>query len=48
MPEQSPAECRPGDEVLALGAWGDARAAFERALVERESPDTLERLGLAG
>ncbi len=48
MPEPRPADCRLGDEALARGAWGDARAAFERALAARESPEALEGLGLAG
>lgn len=35
--------------VLALeqGAWGDARAAFNASLAERETPQALEQLGLA-
>src|SRR6476620_29020 len=48
MPEPRPAECRPADEALARGDWEAARAAFDRALGERESPEALEGLGTAG
>src|SRR6266516_1097224 len=36
-----------GAELLAAGAWTDARRAFEAALAERESAETLEGLGLS-
>jgi DNA-binding NarL/FixJ family response regulator len=39
---------RQGREALARGAWEEARAAFEAALVEEESPEALEGLGAAG
>ena len=44
---QRPPDCAPGDELLSRGAWTDARAAFEAALRERESPEALEGLALA-
>ena len=36
-----------GSELLAGGAWSEARGAFEAALAERESAEALEGLGLA-
>jgi LuxR family maltose regulon positive regulatory protein len=42
-----PADCQFGDEALAIGAWEDARAAFEGSLLCRESPECLEGLGMA-
>src|SRR5260221_12174345 len=36
-----------GSELLAGGAWSEARRAFEAALAERESAEALEGLGLA-
>src|SRR5437899_11936374 len=36
-----------GVELLASGAWSEARGAFEHALAERESAEALEGLGLA-
>jgi DNA-binding NarL/FixJ family response regulator len=40
-------DCAGGADALARGAWEDARAAFETALIARESPEALEGLGLA-
>ena len=48
MSEPRPAECGPADEALARGDWQAARGAFEQALRERQSPEALEGLGLAG
>src|SRR2546422_10356798 len=48
MPEPRPPECRTADEALARGEWEIARNAFEAALRQRESPESLEGLGLAG
>jgi LuxR family transcriptional regulator, maltose regulon positive regulatory protein len=42
-----PTECLAGDEALACGDWARARAAFEAALRDRETPEALEGLGLA-
>jgi hypothetical protein len=36
-----------GGEALLRGEWADARAAFEAALAEGESPEALEGLGTA-
>ena len=36
-----------GSELLAGGAWLEARGVFEEALAERESAEALEGLGLA-
>ena len=36
-----------GSELLAGGAWSEARHAFEAALAARESAEALEGLGLA-
>jgi LuxR family transcriptional regulator, maltose regulon positive regulatory protein len=36
-----------GHEALALGHWAEARAAFEAALAQQETPEALEGLGLA-
>jgi DNA-binding CsgD family transcriptional regulator len=36
-----------GAQCLAAGAWLDARRAFESALADRESAESLEGLGLA-
>ena len=36
-----------GSELLAGGAWREARRAFEATLAERESAEALEGLGLA-
>jgi DNA-binding NarL/FixJ family response regulator len=36
-----------GEAALARGAWEDARAAFDAALADRETPEALEGLGLA-
>lgn len=47
MPEPIPVEYRAADEALARGDWETARAAFERLLRDRESPEALEGLGLA-
>jgi LuxR family transcriptional regulator, maltose regulon positive regulatory protein len=46
-PAERPTECRAGDQALARGAWQEARAAFESALLIRESPEALEGLGTA-
>ena len=43
-----PPDCAAGDDFLARGAWSDARTAFESVLSERESPEALEGLALAG
>jgi LuxR family maltose regulon positive regulatory protein len=46
-------EAQPGDmiaagrDALACGAWAEARAAFERALAEDETPEALEGLSWA-
>src|SRR5262245_28139054 len=45
-PDNSP-EYRRGVEALARGAWAEARAAFESAINEEETPFALEGLGLA-
>jgi len=47
METARPPDCTAGDELLSRGAWSDARAAFEAALRDRESPEALEGLGLA-
>lgn len=44
---ERPDDCAAGDELLSRGAWSEARAAFEAALLERESPEALEGLALA-
>lgn len=44
--ETAPALAR-GQAALAVGAWLDARAAFEEALAAEESPEALEGLALA-
>jgi ATP/maltotriose-dependent transcriptional regulator MalT len=36
-----------GREALARGAWGEARACFEAALRDEETPEALEGLGMA-
>lgn len=36
-----------GQEALARGAWTEARACFEAALIQQETPETLEGLGMA-
>lgn len=36
-----------GHEAIARGAWEEARAAFEAALAETETPEALEGLGMA-
>jgi LuxR family maltose regulon positive regulatory protein len=36
-----------GAQLLAAGAWSDARRVFESALARRESAESLEGLGLA-
>jgi DNA-binding NarL/FixJ family response regulator len=38
---------RQGVEALARGAWAEARAAFESAIHDQETPLALEGLGLA-
>jgi tetratricopeptide (TPR) repeat protein len=48
MPEPRPPECRTADEALVRGEWEIARNAFEAVLRQRESPEALEGLGLAG
>jgi hypothetical protein len=48
MLEPRPADCRAADEAFARGDWEAARAAFEQAVRERESPEALDGLGLAG
>ena len=47
MRSSRPSGCPEGDDALARGAWADARAAFEAALRDHETADTLEGLGLA-
>ena len=47
MLSSRPSDCRIGDEALAIGAWEDACAAFQGALLIRESPECLEGLGMA-
>ena len=47
MWDQRPKDCASGDELLARGAWTDARHAFEAALREHESPEALEGLAVA-
>jgi hypothetical protein len=47
MPATRPPECLAGDAALARSAWADARDAFEAALRIRETPETLEGLGMA-
>jgi hypothetical protein len=37
-----------GSEALARGAWSEAQERFESALAERESPEALIGLGIAG
>ena len=37
-----------GTEALACGAWAEARAAFAQDVAMRETPESLEALGLAG
>ncbi len=46
MHESSAANQR-GAEALSRGAWADARDAFEAAAREKETPGSLEGLGLA-
>jgi LuxR family transcriptional regulator, maltose regulon positive regulatory protein len=46
-PQARPQECLVGDQALARGEWGEARAAFEAALRLRELPEALEGLGTA-
>ena len=36
-----------GGEALRRGAWAEAREHFEAALLERETPQALEGLGMA-
>ena len=36
-----------GQQALETGRWDDARAAFEEALAEQETPDALAGLGHA-
>ncbi len=36
-----------GQEALARGAWEEARACFEAALTQQETPEALEGLGMA-
>jgi hypothetical protein len=45
---ERPVDCAAGDAFLSRGAWSEARGAFESALRERESPEALEGLALAG
>ena len=42
-----PPDCQTGFDALARGAWPEARAVFQSALDERESPEALEGLGTA-
>jgi DNA-binding NarL/FixJ family response regulator len=42
-----PFDCRAGDEALAIGAWPEARQAYESALAVQESAEALEGLGVA-
>ncbi len=44
---ERPSDCAAADELLARGAWAEARDAFDSALRERESPEALEGLALA-
>jgi DNA-binding NarL/FixJ family response regulator len=44
---ERPADCAAGDDCVVRGAWPEARAAYEEALRERESPEALEGLGMA-
>jgi len=44
---ERPPDCAEGDELLARGAWTDARRSFEAALAAREGPEALEGLALA-
>lgn len=43
----TPADCLAGNDALARGAWGEARADFESALRTRETAEALEGLGIA-
>jgi LuxR family transcriptional regulator, maltose regulon positive regulatory protein len=36
-----------GQEALTRGAWQEARLAFEAALIQKETPEALEGLGMA-
>ena len=47
VPPNRPIDCRTGDEALAVGAWTEARQAYESALAVRESAEALEGLGVA-
>lgn len=38
---------RTGQDALERGAWQEARLAFEATLIQNESPEALEGLGLA-
>jgi LuxR family transcriptional regulator, maltose regulon positive regulatory protein len=40
-------DCCAGQKALEQGAWAEARAAFEQALLSHESPEALEGLGVA-
>jgi ATP/maltotriose-dependent transcriptional regulator MalT len=42
-----PAELLAGHDALARGAWAEARAAFDTALADEETPEALEGLGTA-
>lgn len=46
-PSRPAAAIEAGQEALARGAWGDARACFETALDREEMPEALEGLGMA-
>src|SRR3954469_9544779 len=37
-----------GQIALANGAWREARACFEAALLKEETPEALDGLGMAG
>jgi tetratricopeptide (TPR) repeat protein len=45
--QDAAAHVRAGQEALADGQWRRARAEFEQALAEHESPEALEGLGMA-
>jgi len=48
MPDTRPAGCRTGHEALARGDWEAAQVAFSAVIEDRELPEALEGLGLAG
>ncbi len=46
-PSQPAVTMEAGQEALARAAWDEARACFEAVLKSKETPETLEGLGLA-